>query len=105
MRVGSAPSSAPVNFVISPSEPAITIDGSPDISLGVVRAFGLIGLGLDGGSGLISGISLATCGGAILVKWLNTLERQRNMDGFRRGEAIRDRQSPLGLLLADYILR
>ena len=68
MSVGSAPSSAPVNFVISPSEPATTIDGSAATSLGVVRAFGLIGLGLEGGSGLTSGISLVTCGGAILVK-------------------------------------
>ena len=68
MSVGSDPSSAPVNFVISPSEPAITMDGSAATSLGTVRVFGLIGLGLEGGSGLISGISLATCGGAILVK-------------------------------------
>jgi hypothetical protein len=68
VSVGSAPSSAPVNFVISPSEPATTIEGSAAISLGVVRAFGFIGLGLEGGSDLISGVSLGTCGGAILVK-------------------------------------
>jgi hypothetical protein len=60
VRVGSAPSSAPVNFVISPSDPATTIDGSAATSLDVVRDFGLIGLGLEGGSGLVSGISLAT---------------------------------------------
>jgi len=53
---------------MSPSDPAITIDGSAGTSLGAVRVFGLVGLGLEGGSGLISGISLATCGGAIRVK-------------------------------------
>ena len=68
MSVGSDPSSAPVNFVMSPFDPAITIDGSAGTSLGAVRVFGLVGLGLEGGSGLISGISLATCGGAIRVK-------------------------------------
>jgi hypothetical protein len=68
VRVGSAPSSAPVNFVISPSDPGTTIDGSAATSLGAVRGFGLIGVGLEGGSGLTSGISPATCGGAILVK-------------------------------------
>jgi hypothetical protein len=68
VSVGSAPSSAPVNFVMSRSEPGTTIDGSAATSLGAVRAFGLIGLGLEGGSGLISGTSLATSGGAILVK-------------------------------------
>lgn len=68
MRVGSAPSSAPVSFVISPSVPDTKIDGSPAASLGVVRAFGLIVLELAGGSGLISGISVGTCGGAIRVK-------------------------------------
>lgn len=53
---------------MSPSEPGTRIDGSPATSLDAVRAFGLMGLGLDGGSGLVSGISLGTCGGAILVK-------------------------------------
>jgi hypothetical protein len=68
VSVGSAPSSAPVSFVISPSDPVARIDGSPDTSLGVVRVLGLMVLELEGGSGLTSGISLVTCGGAILVK-------------------------------------
>jgi hypothetical protein len=99
--VGSAPSSAPVSLVISP-----TASGFHSPSFGDERDFGLsvapesagfLSTTSDGMIGAGAG------GGAIRVKWLKTLSLQLLRHGTRDGSS-RYRECPLGFLLSYDVL-